>query len=66
MTVTKTDYTIDDRNRVFKDSVIQAQVVGDLESVLHCIWVLEGKQKHHFYTAIESTVYLNIPVEHYK
>ena len=44
---------------------MQAQIMGKLDDALHCIWVLEGKKKAHFYTAIGETVYLNVPIEHY-
>ena len=65
MTKTVTDYKIGEDGRIFKGEEFMAHVVGEDDSALHCIWVLEGKKEHHFYTHDGGVVYLNVPVEFY-
>lgn len=41
---------------VWKNSKVEAQGLGDTESALHAIWVLEGKNANDFFVEDEGVV----------
>jgi len=54
-----TDYKIEHCGTnimVWKNSKVEAQGLGDTESALHAIWVLEGKNANDFFVEDEGVV----------
>lgn len=57
MLISKTPYTIENL-KVLKNGKLQAQGLGDMESALHCVFVLEGKKENTFFVEINGEVFL--------
>ena len=60
MMMEKTNYTITSRGNntiVSKDGKLEAQGFTDMESCLHSVWVMEGKQAGTFFVESCGVVY---------
>lgn len=57
MMMQKTNYTIDQSFKVYKNDKLEAHGFTDMESSLHSVWVMEGKPLGTFFVESNGVVY---------